>query len=188
MSRKPSQPFACVNAQPSLRTPAGKGGMVLGDAILRLGDACHLRDVQDVLYANIERRVPVHVIDAQGRFATRHIVPRVWDPSAPTSLLGCQMSNIVPPSHPALRGVVPQGGVAAEPDGANWAAKTQLKETVLMQDKSRGGPSASCWPRLTLAAASLIHLVATPSMHPVCTQYAPSMHPVCTQYAPSMQP
>jgi len=155
------QPFAYVNAHPSLRTPAGQGGMLLGDAILRLGDACHLRDVQEVLHTNTQRRVPVHVIDAQGHFATRHIIPRVWDPSAPASLLGCQMSSIIPPSHPALTGAAPKGSRAAaaaaasgraavEPDGADWAVETQQKETVLMLDKSRGGPSTSCWPRLTL--------------------------------------
>ena len=155
------QPFAYVNAHPSLRTPAGQGGMLLGDAILRLGDACHLRDVQEVLHTNTQRRVPVHVIDAQGHFATRHIIPRVWDPSAPASLLGCQMSNVIPPSHPALTGAAPKGSRAAaaaaasgraavEPDGADWAVETQQKETVLMLDKSRGGPSTSCWPRLTL--------------------------------------
>ena len=171
-ARAKQQPFAYVNAHPSLRTPAGQGGMLLGDAILRLGDACHLRDVQEVLHANVERRVPVHVIDAQGHFVTRHIIPRMWDHSAPTSLLGCQMSNVIPPSHPALTGAAPKGSKAAaaaaasgraavEPDGADWAVKTQQKETVLMQDKSRGGPSTSCWPRLTLAAASLFHLALT---------------------------
>ena len=150
------QPFAYVNAQPDMRTPAGQGGMLLGDAILQLGDACHLRDIQEVLHANRERRVPVHVIDAQGHFVTRHIIPRVWDSRAPASLLGCQMSNVVPPSHPALTGAAPKAASAAssraavDPDGADWAAKTQQKETVLMQDKSRGGPAKSCWPRLTL--------------------------------------
>ena len=79
------QPFAYVNAQPDMRTPAGQGGMLLGDAILQLGDACHLRDIQEVLHANRERRVPVHVIDAQGHFVTRHIIPRVWDSRAPAS-------------------------------------------------------------------------------------------------------
>ena len=164
-------PFAYVNQQPSMRTPAGRGGMTLGDAILRLGDAYHLKDVQETLFANLEKRVPVHVIDAQGRFITRHIVPRVWDPSAPASLLGCQMSNVVPPSHPALMGAAHNGDSnghsracrAAEPAEASWAAKPQPKAAVRLDsmDSSHGGPSASCWPRCTLAFASLVHLALT---------------------------
>ena len=58
-------PFAYVSIQPSMRTPAGQGGMMLGDAILKMGDACHLKDVQNTLVANRDVRIPVQCVDAQ---------------------------------------------------------------------------------------------------------------------------
>ena len=53
------QPFAYVNAQPDMRTPAGQGGMLLGDAILQLGDACHLGCMGGLAPGNAGSLVPL---------------------------------------------------------------------------------------------------------------------------------
>ena len=70
--------FAYVNAHPSPLTPAGAGGLALGDAIVQLGEATHLRDLQGQLQTNLGRRLPVLVVDMHGRFIRKHIVPQQW--------------------------------------------------------------------------------------------------------------
>eukprot|EP00965_Chrysotila_dentata_P199636 6179508-Pleurochrysis_carterae.AAC.2 len=70
--------FAYVTATPSALTPAGRGGLVLGDAIVQLGGATHLREVQAELDACAGRPVPVLVVDARGRFIRKHVVPAPW--------------------------------------------------------------------------------------------------------------
>ena len=74
-----SRPFAYVNQQPLPETPAGCAGLTVGDALLSLGSARHLRDVQAVLVANVGRPVPVLCVDARGRYIRKQIVPRTWD-------------------------------------------------------------------------------------------------------------
>ena len=50
---RPDRAFAYVTATPPKETPAGKGGLILGDAILSLGGARHLRDLQPVLASSV---------------------------------------------------------------------------------------------------------------------------------------
>ena len=165
MSRSAATPFAYVNIQPSMLTPAGQGGMQMGDALLRMGEARHLKDVQATLTANLNRRVAVHCIDAHGREVTRHIIPHVWNPQAPSSLLGCQMSNNIPPHHPALMGGGPSHPAApaasTEPNDADWNAAYLDPRSATRLNNTRGGPSKSCWPRTCLAFASVVHLSLT---------------------------
>lgn len=53
-----AKPFAYVDKQPNSLTPAAMGGMRRGDAILRIGDSTHLRDLQSVLQASLLTPVP----------------------------------------------------------------------------------------------------------------------------------
>ena len=100
-----ARPFAVVDKDPMPKTPAHAAGLRRGDAILKIGDAEHLRDVQAQLQASLGAPVAALVIDARGRFL-KFVVPHVWDEWAPQSLLGCQMSDSCPadlqPTHPAL--------------------------------------------------------------------------------------
>ena len=41
-----ARPFAYVDKEPGSQTPAAKAGLRRGDAILRIGEAAHLKDVQ----------------------------------------------------------------------------------------------------------------------------------------------
>lgn len=88
-----ARPFGVVTQDPSPATPAGKAGLAVGDALLSFGTARHLRDVQAELAANIGTPVVVMLVDQAGRHMRKFVVPHAWDPSAPKSLLGCQMSN-----------------------------------------------------------------------------------------------
>ena len=101
-----ARPFAYVDKDPQPTTPAGRAGLVRGDAVLRLGDASHLRDVQGALQASAQRPMPVLVIDLHGRFLKKWVTPQSWDPSAPGSLLGCQLASNCPVDlmarHPVL--------------------------------------------------------------------------------------
>ena len=89
-------PFAFVDRDPQPGTPAYDAGLERGDAILRIGDASHLQDVQSELQAGLNRPVPVLVVDFSGRFLKKWVVPHSWDSWAPASLLGCQMSDSCP--------------------------------------------------------------------------------------------
>ena len=91
-----ARPFAYVDKEPGSSTPAGKAGLHRGDALLRIGDAAHLRDVQSQLQASLHQPLPALVIDIHGRFLKKWIVPHAWDSWAPASLLGCQMSDQCP--------------------------------------------------------------------------------------------
>ena len=74
-----SRPFAYVSQQPLSETPAGCAGLTVGDALLSLGSARHLRDVQNELIQNIGRTIPVLCIDARGRYLRKQLIPRTWD-------------------------------------------------------------------------------------------------------------
>ena len=91
-----ARPFAYVDKEPQPQTPAGRASLARGDAVLRLGDATHLRDVQGQLQAHIHRPMPVVVIDLQGRLLKKWVTPQSWDPWAPGSLLGCQLASNCP--------------------------------------------------------------------------------------------
>ena len=101
-----ARPFAYIDTTPGSSTPAGKAGLSRGDALLRIGDAAHLREVQSQLQASLHSPLPVLVIDVQGKFLKKWVVPHAWDPFAPSSFLGCQMSDQCPldlvATHPAL--------------------------------------------------------------------------------------
>ena len=91
-----ARPFAYIDKEPGSVTPAARAGLRRGDALLRIGEASHLRDVQAQLHASLHQPLPVLVIDMQGRFLKRWVVPHAWDYAAPASLLGCQMSDQCP--------------------------------------------------------------------------------------------
>ena len=97
------RPFAYVCQPPTPGTPAAAAGLALGDAIVRMGPAEHLRDVQSALMANVGLELDVVVVDTYGQLLLKTIVPVPWDKSAPNSLLGCQMSNQLPAHHPAVQ-------------------------------------------------------------------------------------
>lgn len=48
-----AKPFAFVDKDPTDPTPAAKAGLRRGDAILRLGEASHLREIQAELQRNV---------------------------------------------------------------------------------------------------------------------------------------
>ena len=91
-----AKPFAYVDREPHAATPACKAGLRRGDAILRLGEATHLREVPDQLIGSVGEPLPALVIDVHGRFLKKWVVPHAWDHQAPASLLGCQMSDQCP--------------------------------------------------------------------------------------------
>lgn len=90
-----ARPFAYVDKEPDSTTPAARAGLRRGDAILRIGDASQLGEVQGALKRSVDAPLPALVIDLHGRFMKKWIVPRTWDPLTPASLLGCQMSDQV---------------------------------------------------------------------------------------------
>ena len=55
------RPFAYVCQPPTPGTPAAAAGLALGDAIVRMGPAEHLRDVQSALMANVGLELDVNV-------------------------------------------------------------------------------------------------------------------------------
>lgn len=178
------RPFAYVNQQPSPETPAGLGGLNAGDALLSLGDAVHLRDVQTVLMTNIGRLVPVICVDSSGRHLRKHIIPHAWDSSSPKSLLGCQMSNQCPARHPAVlagqlppgksaarptpnssqshhEGVAPHRAWSSPPSSTTRAQELQADVATKKRQESRSGraSSSSCLPHVCLVTLSLLHLL-----------------------------
>jgi len=153
-----ARPFAYVDKPPQPRTPAADAGMMRGDAIVRIGDASHLRDVQTQLQGNLHQPVPALVIELSGRFVKKWVIPRSWDPWAPASLLGCQMSDQCPidlqTSHPAevleRQRQRAAARMAAEEYHDDEASRLSSTPTPL--------PPAPCWARFTLALASLLGL------------------------------
>jgi len=83
-----ARPFAYVDSTPQPSTPAALAGVRRGDALVRIGEAAHLRDVQGVLEGQRLLPVPALVIEASGGFVKKWIVPHSWDPDTPGSLLG----------------------------------------------------------------------------------------------------
>ena len=147
---RPDRAFAYVTATPPKETPAGKGGLILGDAILSLGGARHLRDLQPVLASSVGTSVPVRVCEASGSVVTKTIVPASWDAENPGSLLGCQIISSVPAGHPALK-----SQTAITPLGA---ARGKAAGCVQHATSQPCGPSDSCWPRFGLATTALLQL------------------------------
>ena len=150
----PGRPFGIVTQDPLLKTPAGKAGLSLGDALFSFGTAKHLRDVQSVLTSSVGKPVPVVCVAADGRTFRKYVIPAQWDPAAPKSLLGCQMSNQCPIDHPA----VSRRGTRTA--GVHPAAGTL------------GPPAKTCWPRVALVLVSLLQvclalsIVGLPSVLP----------------------
>ncbi len=164
-----ARPFAYVDKEPATATPAAKAGLRRGDALLRVGEASHLRDVQGQLQVNLDREVPALVIDIQGRFLKKWIVPHSWDAWAPASLLGCQMSDQCPvdlqATHPAELAERAKKRKAARQRAAKRLESEHDEE---LGRGGKGGGSrhlsagmtpqrelAPCWPRVLLALTSL---------------------------------
>lgn len=118
------RPFVYVGAHPPAESPAGMGGLRLGDAIFRIGDACHLHEVQSTLEINVGRPITVHCMDLRGRRMVRLVTPAVWDATALTSLLGCTLSNQLPAGHPAAQ-LPPQG--MEQPGWAEAVVEPQMQ-------------------------------------------------------------
>lgn len=91
-----ARPFAYVDKEPVANTPAHKAGLRRGDALLRIGEAAHLRDVQSTLEGSLHAALPVLLVSKEGHFLKKWVVPCAWDPCNPASLLGCQMSDSCP--------------------------------------------------------------------------------------------
>ena len=150
------RPFGIVTQDPSLKTPAGKAGLALGDALLSFGSARHLRDVQSVLMGSVGTPVPVVCIGADGRTFRKYVVPAQWDPSAPKSLLGCQMSNQCPADHPAI--------TRRSANGKHVTAATPASALAT--------PVRTCWARIALVCISLLQIcvalsiIGLPSVSP----------------------
>lgn len=150
------RPFGIVTQEPSLKTPAGKAGLALGDALLSFGSARHLREVQSVLMGNVGMPVPVVCTGVDGRTFRKYVVPAQWDPSAPKSLLGCQMSNQCPTDHPAIK--------RRTANGKRATAATPASPLIT--------PVRTCWARIVLVFISLLQIcvalsiVGLPSVSP----------------------
>jgi hypothetical protein len=153
-----ARPFAYVTVTPPPETPAGAGGLEQGDAILSLGAAHHLRDVQAVLLAHIDEPVPVRVVTESGRRLTKTIVPGQWNPEAPASLLGCAMTNQLPAGHPALR-LGRSYAPSDAPTRVSRSSEVKTEGSWARAAPAPCGPSTSCWPRFCLAAAAVLHLL-----------------------------
>ena len=110
----PTRPLFFVERSPTAGSPAALAGLRAGDAVLSFGDAVTIDDVSNVLRsAKIEARV----MGRNGVVHDRIVKPRVYDPSKPNSLLGCQITDVCPARftpHPALRGLVPRDAEPAE--------------------------------------------------------------------------
>ena len=115
--------------------------------------AGHLRDVQGVLTTSVGTPVAVLCVDAAGRYCRKYVVPAQWDPSAPKSLLGCQMSNQCPADHPAIR---------AAARSARRAPGSAPARTAPLGSKSPSpglqAPERACCARCALIVASMLQL------------------------------
>ena len=97
-------PFAFVEEAPIVGSPAGKAGLLAGDAILRFGAATRLEDLAGEIIDGKAVRVSV-VEAASGKTVSRIVVPCVYDANQPHSLLGCQVADQCPERfmpHPAV--------------------------------------------------------------------------------------
>ena len=150
------QPFVYVGSDPPAESPASIGGLRLGDAIFRIGGTCYLHMVQATLEINLGRPVPFQCMDLRGRRVVRHVTPAVWDATAPTSLLGCTLSNQLPAGHPAAQ--LPLQGMG-QPGWAEAAIESQLQHKAAHRLTGLE-QSPTWWPRCILAAASLLQLLA----------------------------
>ena len=166
-----ARPFAYVDKDPGPTTPAAKAGIRRGDALLRIGDASHLRDVQGQLQASLNQPLPVLVIDKKGRFMKKWVVPHSWDQWAPASLLGCQMSDQCPldlqVSHPAVLAerarradaarsrTMPAGG-DDDSDGEDGDEEEIPVAPRGGKEVSRQAPPTACWARTLLALFSTL--------------------------------
>jgi hypothetical protein len=91
-----AHPFAYVDKEPRASTPAAKAGLRRGDALLRIGEASRLCDVQAQLQASVHSPLPVLLIDVRGRLLQKWVVPHPFDALAPAALLGCALSDTCP--------------------------------------------------------------------------------------------
>ncbi|KAL3905056.1 MAG: hypothetical protein SGPRY_011052 [Prymnesium sp.] len=131
-------PFAYITQSPLPETPAGCAGLAYGDVLLSFGSATHLRDVQSVLTSQLNQPVPVLTVDSRGRYIRKMVIPRVWDPLSPKSLLGCQMSNQCPGHHPAVAAppiVVGKKGKAS--------SRSEGEGVLSKQGEKKGKPSSA---------------------------------------------
>ena len=157
------KPFGLVTQQPSPATPAGAAGLTIGDALISFGDARHLREVQSVLTSSIGKAVPVLCVDSAGRYCRKYVVPAVWDPSVPKSLLGCQMSNQCPADHPAITWRPPRRANGSHHGGRSSRAVPGAPATALVPVQAR---RSTCWARCGLVLVSVLQLTMVPA--PCC--------------------
>ena len=177
-----ARPFAYVDREPGSATPASKAGLRRGDALLRIGEASHLRDVQAQLQASLNKPLPTLVVDSQGRFVKKWLVPHVWDAWAPKSLLGCQMSDRCPvdllATHPAAAGeqqrMRPRSGMPSpldeledtyddsgtDPESADvlpppGMPRPRLKRIMASARRNDSGKEGAYWARCLLCLISL---------------------------------
>ena len=110
--------------------------------------------MQGVLTSSVGTPVAVLCVDAAGRYCRKYVVPAQWDPSAPKSLLGCQMSNQCPADHPAIR--------AAARSGRRGSGSAPARTAPLGSKRSPSpglqAPERACCARCALIVASMLQL------------------------------
>ena len=98
-----------------------------------------------MLTSSLGTPVAVICVGADGRCMRKFVIPAQWDPSAPKSLLGCQMSNQCPADHPAIA-------------AARKSSRMPSRTAATAEDNAVGTPANSCWARCALVMASLLQL------------------------------
>ena len=83
--------LAYVEYDPAPGSPADEAGLCVGDAILRFGEARTLEDIPALLVPGAPILLVVRNA-ATNAVTRRAIVPRVFDPLEPRSLLGVQLT------------------------------------------------------------------------------------------------